>query len=89
MLGTLSMEFEIYLLDIETVSFIIAIWPVGVTYYTITKNITNMQTILLNFTLDVGARSDTSYLDITSEEMAKFVVFLKILFFSEKTVTNF
>ena len=42
MLGNYSIEFETYLLDIVFVSLIVAIWPVGVTYYTINDNITNL-----------------------------------------------
>ena len=71
-------------MDIVSLSLIVAIWPVGVTYYTFTDNITNMQTILLNFTLDVGPRSDNSYLDVTIQEVAKFNVFLNKFVFSEK-----
>ena len=58
MFGSLSIEFEKYLLDIVSVSLIVAIWPVGVTYHTIPDNISNMQNILLN--LDMWPRSDTS-----------------------------
>ena len=45
---------------------------------------TNIQTFLLNFSLDIGPRSDTLYLDVTIQEGAKFNVFLMILVFPEK-----
>ena len=56
-----------------------------VTYYIITKNfksfITNLQTFLLIFTFGVGSKFDSPYLYITIQEVAKFNIFLKYLFF--------
>ena len=57
------------------------LWPVGVTYYAITDNLhKNIDIFVLNFTLDLGPRFDTSYLDITIQEVAKFKILLKFFF---------
>ena len=48
-----------------------------------------MQTILQNLTLYVGPRSDTSYLNVTIQEVAKFKMFLKFFVYSEKDSHKF